>query len=477
VTFSKDFTGEGRTDDLHGHGSHVATAAAGNEIIGKGKYTGSAPNANLINLRVLNSKGTGSVSSVLGALDWIKTNHKTYNIRVVNLSLGMPAIDSYKVDPVCRAVRQLVDAGIVVVAAAGNNGKDSSGNKVYGRIHCPGNEPSAITVGASNTVDTIDRSDDLVASYSSRGPTRSFWTDLSGVKHYDNLIKPDIVAPGNKIVAAEAVKNLLVTQHPELDENVSKDVTRKMMRLNGTSMAAPVIAGAAALLFQVNPNLTPNMVKAILMYTAQPLAGFNLFEQGTGQINIEGAVQLAKLVRTDLTATTALGESLLTSAPPTPQTSITYTETKTVTDPLTLLTSTVTYTATTAFPWSQGIILNQTYASGINLITLYQKIYGTGTLLGDGTLLRNGVIVGDTTMLSSDVVVGNNILTSNGVMISDGTYFCSTGVLLNDGVMLSDGVMIGDGVSAGDGVMLSDSTAQAQSVMINGDPDSSPKSR
>src|SRR5213079_1036320 len=124
------------------------------------------------------------------------------------------------------AARALVNAGIVVVAAAGNNGKDANGNKIYGQIHSPGNEPSVITVGATNTFGTDARNDDGVATYSSRGPTRSYTTDANGVKNYDNLIKPDLIAPGNKLIYAEADTgnsgggggnpNLLVTQHPEL---------------------------------------------------------------------------------------------------------------------------------------------------------------------------------------------------------------------------------------------------------------------
>ena len=224
----------------------------------------------------------------------------------------MPAVDSYRNDPVCRAVRRLVDAGVVVFAAAGNNGKDSEGNKLYGHIHSPGNEPSAITVGASNTFGTDERSDDAVASFSSRGPTRSFTTDEEGVKHYDNLVKPDLVAPGNKLIDAEADGNYLVTQNPSLDAGVSGSDNRKMMYLSGTSMATPVAAGTAALMLQANPSLTPNLVKALLMYTAQPLAGYNMFEQGAGQLNIAGAVQLAQSVRTDLSAATTVGSPLLT---------------------------------------------------------------------------------------------------------------------------------------------------------------------
>ena len=257
VVHSEDFTGEGRTDDPYGHGSHVAALAAGNGRISSGEYVGIAPNANLINLRVLNADGVGTTAWVLAALDWVASNRNSYNIRVVNMSLGMPAIDSYRNDPICGAVRKVVDAGVAVFAAAGNNGKDEDGNKVYGHIHSPGNEPSAITVGASNTFGTDERSDDGVATYSSRGPTRSFYTDDDGVRHYDNLIKPDLVAPGNRLIEAESDGNLLVTQTPSLDAGVSSHENRRMMYLSGSSMAAPVAAGTAALMLQANPSLTP----------------------------------------------------------------------------------------------------------------------------------------------------------------------------------------------------------------------------
>ena len=182
IVVNLDFTGEGRTDDPYGHGTHVAAAAAGNGLISKGEYIGIAPRAKILNLRVLNSKGTGSVSNVLAAFNWLMSNASTYNVRVVNLSIGVPAINSYKFDPLCVAARMLVDRGIVVVAAAGNNGKNSVGQKVYGQIHSPGNEPSVITVGAVDTKGTNQRGDDTIATYSSRGPTRSFWTDTNGVE-------------------------------------------------------------------------------------------------------------------------------------------------------------------------------------------------------------------------------------------------------------------------------------------------------
>src|SRR5207248_5471509 len=125
----------------------------------------------------------------------------------------------------------------------------------------------------------------------------------------------------NKIVGAAAVGNYLLATHPELDANVSTVSNRRMMYMSGSSMAAPIVAGTAALLLQANSNLTPSLVKAILMYTAQPLAGSNMFEQGAGEINVEGAVRLAKSIRTDLSLSTPLGDLMLTGAQPAPETS------------------------------------------------------------------------------------------------------------------------------------------------------------
>jgi serine protease AprX len=180
IVMSVDFTGEGRTDDPYGHGTHVASAAAGNGLVANGRYIGIAPKANIINLRVLNSQGVGTVSGLLAALDWLMSNRGNYNIRVVNMSLGMAALNSYKDDPVCVASRKLVDAGVVVFAAAGNNGKNGAGEKMYGHVHSPGIEPSVITVGAVDTKGTNGRGDDGIATYSSRGPTRGSWTDDLG---------------------------------------------------------------------------------------------------------------------------------------------------------------------------------------------------------------------------------------------------------------------------------------------------------
>ena len=168
-------------------------------------FRGVAPGAHLISLRVIGADGTGKASDVIEAIDWAIKNRKRFNIRVINLSLGGPAEQSYKDDPMCEAVERAVHAGIVVVAAAGNRGKDDEGRSVHGLIESPGNDPYVITVGALNTKGTARRSDDELTTYSSKGPTA-----------VDGLIKPDLVAPGNKIVSAEALGASLIADHPSL---------------------------------------------------------------------------------------------------------------------------------------------------------------------------------------------------------------------------------------------------------------------
>jgi serine protease AprX len=421
-----DFTGEGRTDDPYGHGTHVAATAAGNAHVAGGAYTGIAPGANILNIRVLGSVGQGAISDALAGIDWCITNKNYYNIRVLNMSFGAIAVDSYVNDPLCQAVRRAFDEGLVVCAAAGNLGKDENGTKLYGAIHSPGIAPTAITVGATNTFGTDARSDDAIASYSSRGPTRGYTTDASGTIHYDNLIKPDLVAPGNKLIEAKSPGNYLVTNHPQLDAPVSSYAHHSMMYMSGTSMATPVVAGAAALMLQQNPFLTPNLLKAALEFTSQPIDGFNNLEQGAGQLNVEGAVRLAGLIRQDL-AGLSVGDPLLNGPAPIQATLI----------------------AGENFSWGQGIIQQWNFISGLDLFLYYQGIYGSGVLVSDGVILSNGVLVSDGSLLSSGVLL------SEGVLVSDGTLL-SNGVLLSEGSLLSSGTMA-DGSLLSSGVLVSDS--------------------
>src|SRR5437867_2058795 len=203
------YIASGEHKDKYGHGTHIAGIIAGRGVssgTGKGfsdQYKGIAPGAKLISLKALDRWGSGWTSDVLAALDWCLKNKNQYNIRVINLSLGHPVLESYKTDPLCRMAEACVRAGIVVVAAAGNYGKDESGNAIYGGVTSPANDPAVITVGAVNTYQTAARSDDSVASYSSRGPTA-----------IDGRIKPDLVAPGNKVVSDADNTTLLYKNNP-----------------------------------------------------------------------------------------------------------------------------------------------------------------------------------------------------------------------------------------------------------------------
>ncbi|HEY6362518.1 MAG TPA: S8 family serine peptidase, partial [Vicinamibacterales bacterium] len=189
VVASVDFTDRrGRGLDRYGHGTHVAGIVAASGRGHQGEANGVAPGAHLVNLKVLDEHGEGTAGDVIEAIDWAVDHRRRYRIRVINLSLGGTPMQSWRDDPLCQAVQRAHDAGVVVVASAGNRGKTEDGTPVMGGVTVPGVCPHAITVGALNTKGTGFRSDDEVASYSSRGPTR-----------YDRLIKPDLVAPGNRI--------------------------------------------------------------------------------------------------------------------------------------------------------------------------------------------------------------------------------------------------------------------------------------
>src|SRR2546421_906162 len=200
VVYSQNFVpGTTDTSDLYGHGTHVAGIIAGAGWFSTGgnfthTFKGIAPNANVINLRVLDQNGAGSDSTVIAAIQTAISLKSTYNIRVINLSLGRQVYESYTVDPLGQAAEAAWNAGIVVVAAAGNQGRnDSAATEGYGTIAAPGNDPYVITVGAMKTANTPTRNDDTIASYSSKGPTA-----------YDFVVKPDIVAPGNQVVSTLA---------------------------------------------------------------------------------------------------------------------------------------------------------------------------------------------------------------------------------------------------------------------------------
>jgi serine protease AprX len=268
--------------DPYGHGTHVAGILAGTGKTLAG-FSGVAPGARLQILKVLGSDGTGSVSRLLRAIDWVRAHAAERNIRVVNLSLGHPVYESYTTDPLCVALETLVRQGIVVVAAAGNYGRLPDGTAVYGSIVSPAHSPHVITVGAMNPLGTPQRSDDIMATFSSRGPT-----------FFDGLVKPDVVAPGVYTVSGLAPGTYFDENFPVLKIDTRDYGVRHgaddYFVLSGTSMAAPVVSGIAALMLEKNPSLTPNLVKAILQHTAED-RGYDVMTQGAGYVNAPGALE------------------------------------------------------------------------------------------------------------------------------------------------------------------------------------------
>jgi serine protease AprX len=269
--------------DDNGHGTHVSGIIAGNGYDSRGSRAGIAPASHLVSLKVLDGEGRGVVSDVIAALDWAVENRSAHNIRVINLSVGAAVTTSYNEDPLTLAAKRAVDAGIVVVTAAGNLGKNASGQPQYGGITAPGNAPWVLTVGAFSHEGTRNRRDDIVASYSSRGPSA-----------IDYAAKPDIMAPGTGIVSLAAPgSKLYQTRSAFLIDGSVATAYKPYLSLTGTSMAAPVVSGTVALMIQANPNLTPNLVKALLQYTAELDADSNPLAVGGGFLNTKGAVDLA----------------------------------------------------------------------------------------------------------------------------------------------------------------------------------------
>ncbi len=241
--------------DDNGHGTHVSGIIAGNGTVSRGKYTGMAPDAKLVGVKALDKDGAGNTSDVISALEWCIQNQKDFNIKAINLSLGSAAQDSYQQDPLCRAVSTAWSNGMVVCVAAGNDGPDPR------TINSPGINPKAITVGNMDDKGTTDITDDVLSDSSSRGPT------------VDNLVKPDLLAPGTNIMSLR--------------------VGGGYRALSGTSMAAPMATGAVAQILQKSPSLKPDQVKNLIRKNARDLGLETNFE-GAGALNMDGLFEESK---------------------------------------------------------------------------------------------------------------------------------------------------------------------------------------
>ncbi len=321
VIFRMNLTGDGSNKDLYGHGTHVASMIAGDGEMSNGRefyrtFAGVAPGANIVALKVLDRNGKGSESAVIRAIDTAIGLKNLLNIKVINLSLGRPVLESYKTDPICRAVEAAWRAGIVVVVAAGNEGRNNlAGTKGYGMIMSPGNDPLAITVGAmKDMANNGSRTDDRIASYSSKGPSA-----------IDHVVKPDLVAPGNRIIANAVEDGTLFTSAPTLAKVMLRDYkytngrafSEDYISLSGTSMSAALVSGAAALMAADQSGVSPDTIKARMMKTAYktfPVSSttmvngtpfvsyYDIFTVGAGYLDVQAAIRNRDVVRPNRSA-------------------------------------------------------------------------------------------------------------------------------------------------------------------------------
>lgn len=250
---------EGSLDDVHGHGTLVAGFAAGSSA--DGRFRGIAPAATVYALNV--SRGTAVYSSdVITALNWVFENAHSYNIRVVNLSVSETAPSSYKQNVLNLAVERLWASGVLVVVAAGNNGTAPDAVN-----YAPANDPLVLTVGGSDDKGTAKLGDDTIASFSARGTTM------------DGFVKPDLLAPGRLVASILKPGSYLDTQAPAANR-----IPPTYVKISGTSFAAPQVAGAAALAFQMHPDWSPDQVKYTLVYRARSVQAGGLTTLSIGSL-------------------------------------------------------------------------------------------------------------------------------------------------------------------------------------------------
>lgn len=268
-----DFTPDGDGYDRYGHGTHMIGLVAGDGEASDERWTGVAPGADIVSVKVAGWDGATDVSVVIAAIQWVVSHRDAHGIRVLSLSYGTDSSQSDRLDPLDRAVERAWDAGILVVTSAGNRGPD-------GTIGKPAGNPHVLTVGASDVMGTPQVSDDIVAPFSSRGPAPE--------------AKPDIVAPGISLVASRARMSTIDTFRP------AARIDGAYFKGTGTSQAAAVVSGVAALLFEADPSLTPDQAKAALTDTTRGLRG----RPGAGAGQVDAAAAVAAVERGALQAAT-----------------------------------------------------------------------------------------------------------------------------------------------------------------------------
>ena len=278
-----DLSGGDSTADEFGHGTFIASIAAGDGAASNGRFAGVAPGAHVVPIKIAGRNGASNVSHVLAGIEWAVSFKDTYDIGVLNLSLGTDSTQTRLLSPMNYAVERAWDSGIVVVVSGGNHGEDGAG-----RIPKPADDPFVITVGATDANGTVPTSDDTVAAYSSRGPSIA-----------DGIQKPDIVAPGSHLIGAKAPGSAVDVEHPEAH------IRGDYLRGSGTSFAAAVTSGAVALLREAHPEWTPDQVKGAILATAAP--------GPVGDRNVDGAGILDVAAAAALTTAPAANQGIVRS--------------------------------------------------------------------------------------------------------------------------------------------------------------------
>ena len=259
--------------ETNGHGTHVASIAGNSQYDGNGKVYGVAPNALLVGIKVFNDNGESSYADVIRGIEWALQVKDKINLRVLNLSFSGDVRSYYWDDPLNQAIMKAWQAGIVIIASAGNNGPDPM------TIGVPGNNPYIITVGAMTDAYTTNTTgDDKLATFSAAGPT------------YEGFVKPEIVAPGGHLTGLMSFDSKIALDHPEFHDG------GQYFQMSGTSQATAVVTGVVALMLTKNPSLTPDDVKCRLIdsaHTATTSTGalaYSVFQQGSGVVNAYDAI-------------------------------------------------------------------------------------------------------------------------------------------------------------------------------------------
>jgi len=258
--------------DSYGHGTFVAGLIAGNGASSNGQYSGEAPGASLVSIKVAGADGSTHLGTLISGMQWAVDHQSSYGIGVLNVSLGLPPSKSTVNNPLDQAVEAVWNAGITVVAAAGNAGPFN------GTILSPGDDPLVITVGALDDMAGPTVGNDQMTNFSSAGPTTP-----------DGWVKPDLVASGRSVVSLAAPGSTVYNNNPAARIGSGNFVG------SGTSFSAAITSGAAALVLADNPGLTPDQVKARLLGTASPGPVGNPFVDGHGALNAVAAATAAPM--------------------------------------------------------------------------------------------------------------------------------------------------------------------------------------